>query len=314
MCQSRAQGGRRCATSLEPAFTKAMKAYHDSGDVLSNEMMNKILLAGKAYTSTETGKKTIVALIDKETNKQLEGEYKDFDFPPVAEYVKPRPTTHKNWYDFMTARDYFTKNLPITALLQIALEEGKKISDDYYTRESDIREARKKHEEALKTKSLLPKEIKAKEAYSILENAIAQGEEIVAPAGFLVFKLTYDQTDYDGANDEFIGIYQSVSDAKRAAVKQIFDSVEITDSYHSSRSFKAPWGETTAINAKQWNSDRTDWFKSKSDDEILEWAKNDMSDQIEGFYTFFSSITFTITPIQVEKVGLSYLDETHLED
>jgi len=100
----------------------------------------------------------------------------------------------------------------------------------------------------------------------------------------------------------------------RAAVKQIFDSVEITDSYESSRKFKAPWGETTALNVKQWNSDRADWFKSKSDDEIIEWAKDDMVDQIKGYYAFFSSITFTITPIQVEKVGLSYLDETHLED
>jgi len=314
MCQSRAQGGRRCAASLEPAFTKAMKAYHDGGDVLSNEMMNKILLAGKAYASTETGKRAIIALIDKETNRQLEGEYKDFDFPSVAEYVKPRPTTHKNWYDFMTARDYFTKNLPLTALLQIALEEGKKISSNYYTRESDIREAQRKHEEALKTKSLLPKEVKVKKAYSILESAIAEGEEIVAPAGSLVFKLTYDQADYDGANDEFIGIYQSVSDAKKAAVKQIFDSVEITDYYHLSRKFKAPWGETTAINAKQWNSDRADWFKSKSDDEILEWAKNDMPDETDGFYGVFYSTTFTITPIKVETIESSYLDEVHIED
>ena len=314
MCNSVAEGGRRCAGHLEPAFKKALKAYHDGGDELTNEMMHKILAPAKAYASTRTGASVINDLINDETRKQLEGEYKDFEFPPGEGFVGILDDAMR----YYVARDYFIKNLPFTALLQIALEEGAKISNAYYERESDIHRIKKERAEALKAKLLLPAgSPKVKAAYSEIENAIESGEDLVAPAGSLGFKLTYSEDDRDGAYNSFLGIYQSVDDAKRAAVKKLLEILNIEGGYyHDFLDIQAPWGNPKDLGILEWNQAKVDWFKAKSDYEILEWAKSDMAKEVtgRGLHGTFSATEFEISPIKIETVETAYPEETHLED
>lgn len=300
MCKSLAEGGRRCAASLEPAFTKAIKAYRDNSSELTSEMMNLILPSAKAYASTRTGYSVIDNMINEETRRQLAGDYADFTFPKLG----------RN-HIFYSARNYFIKNLPFTALLQIALEDGSKISRSYYEREQEINRIKQEKIEALKSLSLLPHEPEDKQAYETLESAIKQGKELASPAGAVVFKLTYEENDHDGAHNEFIGVYQSFDDAKRAAVTNIFNTLTVERS--SVESLEAPWGALANMSISEWNNNKVQWFKSKTDDFILEWAKTDMIKEMKGFVGYFSETTFDISPIKVEAVSVSYTEETHLE-
>lgn len=317
MCKSIAEGGRRCAGHLEPAFTKAIKAYHDGGDELTNEMMHKILAPAKAYASTRAGASVINKMIDAETTKQLEGAYNDYQFSgqsdPIAKVLQGMGE-HRRFYD---ARKYLTANLPFLALLQIALEDGQKISRDYQDREYALGLEKQKQTEALKKKTLLPKESsKFKAAYTEIENAIKNGSPIAAPAGSIGFKLTYNEDDYDGYHNEYLGIYQSVADAKRSAVSKLLAIFNIDEGWRSSLEITTPWGSPVDMGINEWNKAKIDWFKSKSDDELIAWAKTKMAKEIRGgfLHSTFSATTFDIDPITIETVETAYPEETHLED
>lgn len=314
MCKSLAEGGRRCAASLEPAFAKAIKAYRDNGSQLTTEMMNLILPAAKGYASTSTGYRVISNMISEETNRLLNTEeYKDFDFKAALANTDYQGLNT----DYYCSRYYLTHNNPFLSLLQIATEDGNKINLDYSAREREINKIKQDKLEALKTVSLFPSESDADLAYNSLERTIASGTELASPAGAVVFKLTYTDADSDGDQDIFLGVYQSVEDAKRAAVAKIFETLKVENSW--SEEIKTPWGNLDSsnmdlMNIKDWNKAKIEWFKSKTDDEILEWAESNRSQTMSGFYRTLYGITFDIDAVKVETVATPYIEETHLED
>ena len=311
MCESIANGERRCAASLEPAFKKAMQSYRDAGETLTPEVMDKLIPAARNYASTLTGMKVINELMFQETQKLLEGEWKDFKFPilnPVRSNGSVRDT-----FVFNDAQVYLKKHDPFISLLDNAIEAGSRLSNDQTRREIEISRIREEQLESLKKKPLLPRESEHSTAYSILEKAISDGAEIVAPVGSIAFRLTYSEHDYDGANNEFIGVYHSAEDAMRAAVKHVFDRLAVDESWNYFEQIDSPWGAPSVMGIEEWDKARINWFKSTSIDEVLEWSSNGMSSDVKGISGTFSSTEYNIIPLKIEAVGEPYTQRVHIE-
>ena len=196
MCKSMAMGGRRCVTSLEPAFKDAIKAFEDNGKILDNQTLDKLISAVRAYASTRRGYRTVFDLINKETLALLNGEYKDFDFQLAmmdSSYLHQRQT-------MPLAREYFIKNIPYISLLQECLTEGATIDASYTEREN---------------------------AYNEIETQQSRKNAELAKVNSLTYSLTYSQGDRDGEENELIGLYHTPEDAHLASAKFIFDYLAI---------------------------------------------------------------------------------------
>jgi hypothetical protein len=315
MCNSKENGGRRCASSLEPAFKKALATLNDSKENLSSQMIHDLLPPISAYAATPAGRRIIDEIIWKETVAQKTGAYAGFDFRATANQERLESQSIFGQDDFYLAKDYFEKNLPYFGLLSNAIIEGDRISQAYHDREQDIYEiARQKRDALIEAPLLLPSDPNEQSAYDVLETAIAKGKDIAAPAGSVVFILDYSESDYDGANMNFLGVYQSAEDAKRAAVAKVIELIDIEGWGSDLAKADSPWGALADMDLAEWNRRKIEWFKFHSDDEILEWAATDMPNQLQGIGGGFSATTFNIWPVKVEAIAETYPGETHLTD
>lgn len=294
MCNSIAKGGRRCAAHLEPAFNKAMDMLSASNGILGEVQFAEVLSSISAYASTPKGGMMIYKIIKDRTREKIDlDEWKDFDLA-----VNMNETKKLDRHE-ATASRYFAINDTIIALLETAQTRGKEADRKYREREAEYMRLEQAAIESLRTTPLAIT-AEADYAYERIAKAVASGASLPAPVGTIVFHLSVSEDDFDGIQNHLLGIYESMDAAQKGAVKHIFDQINIIEDMGE---ITGPWGDSRALGLLEWQKQKIEWFKSRSSDEIMEWASKNINNEISapGYIWDLHNMVFRLTPMRIES-------------
>ena len=294
MCSSIAKGGRRCAAHLEPDFNRAMKTLYATTGFLTENQIAEVLPPISAYASTHKGGMVIYRIVkDRISEKMTSDVWKDFDFAAALGEVKGQ----YGQYGF--ASRYFAINDPIVALLETAQARGKEADGRYRERETEYRQLEQVAIADLKTIPLTTT-AEADYAYERIAKAVASGASLPAPVGTIVFHLSVSEDDFDGIQNQLLGIYESMDAAQKSAVKYIFEQINIIEDMGE---IIGPWGDSRDLGLLEWQKQKIEWFKSRSSDEIMEWASKNINNEISapGYIWDLHNMVFRLTPMKIES-------------
>lgn len=313
MCTAIAEGGRRCAAHLEPDFKQAIASLKASGNVISDEsQILELLPPLEAYASTPKGGMIIYKMIEEKVEEKMNSdEWKDFNFATALNLDDSNNTYSRRRF---LAQQYFQKNDSIIALLINAEIRGREQDHLYREKENAYWELQRKTLESLKKKPLTPN-AEVGSAYQQIAEAISSGASLPAPAGAIAFQVEYSEASYDGAENDALGVYDSMDAAKRGAVKYIFNAIEHLEDM--SGDMIGPWGDSGELGLLEWQRRKVEWFNEHSSDEILEWAAKKINKEIStrGYVWTVDNTTFDITPIKIESASdVAIKAEEHFQD
>lgn len=252
MCQSKAQGGRRCASHLYPAYAKAMEEYHKT-NMLTPENISAITLAARAYASTPFGAKKINSDIEKFYSEEVEGLV-------IEDSIKSMISISQSIYE----------GSGMVALLNESLKKGYELSREYDLREQEIKQA-----SIMQISTASPELCKALEEqnlsldtfFTALRVAKALGADIPVLEGSSIFEVTYTTGSYDTYYEGSLGYYPTYEQANKVIEEHLFRVSEDEE--------ETPWGNIKDFdNPLEWENKRLDFFRNHFD-EARQWFASD---------------------------------------
>lgn len=253
MCQSKAKGGRRCASHLYPAFAKAFKAYEDTQDNLTSEVVSGLTLAAREYASTSFGYQKInLYLHDLYEQEASRRGIKDLDL--IERLV-------------LQQEIYATG---LVALLNEALSKGYELRREYDDKEAEIKR--------LSTPSVANASPDLRRAleegglslevfFAAIKVAKALGSDIPAIEGSTLFEASYSKGRYEDYQEVSLGYYPSREQARMAIQQYLFDVSEDEE--------ETPWGNIKDFdNPTDWETKRIDLFENHFE-EVEAWFATD---------------------------------------
>jgi len=249
MCKSKAEGGRRCASHLYPAYREAMDNYRRTLS-LTPESISQITLAATAYASTPFGHKRI-----------------ELDITEFWEIEKAKLKTPVE--DFVTNLELTQKiysQKGIIYILNDSLNKGSALNREYSEKEIEIKRlvffnpslASEELREALVEQNL-----SIDTFFSAIKVSKALGASIPAIEGSNVFELSYEQGSYDSWHRQSIGFYSTRGQAEIAKANFIYTDTEDADN--------TPWGNIKDyLDPAEWQSKRKEYFQDNFD-KVIEW-------------------------------------------
>lgn len=252
MCKSKAEGGRRCASHLYPAYREAMDNYRRTLS-LTPENISEITLTAKAYASTPFGYKKI----ELDIIKLWEVERAKLNIP-AEDLVANLELSEK------------LHSEGIISILSDSLNLGSRVNRQYSEKEAEIKKLAffnpSLASEELK-KALEEQNLSINTFFSAIKVSRALGANIPAIEGSNIFELSYEQGSYDSWHRQSIGFYSTREQAEIAKANFIYTDTEDADN--------TPWGNIKDyLDPAEWESKRKEYFQENFD-KVIEWYSAD---------------------------------------